>query len=178
MMVLSSLSPLFILWAARGVPTVKDWCLWTACLLLIGLPNLVLFLRIKLARTRGDTTHLTIVKADDHKEHLLVYLFAVLMPLYDLNFGQRRELFAAFLATAFIVFLFYHLDMYYMNLVFAVLGYRVFTVYPAQAETGFRFSRGDKFVLLTSRPYIGPNQEIDAIRISSSVYFESRSRHE
>src|SRR3954454_6799859 len=103
MMVLSSLSPLFILWAVRGIPSVNDWYLWTACACLVGIPNIVLYLRIRLARVRGDVSSLVIGKAEDHREHLLVYLFAMLMPLYDLNFGERREFLAAFIATGFIV---------------------------------------------------------------------------
>jgi hypothetical protein len=42
MMVLSSLSPLFILWAVRGIPAVGDTWLWSACTLLVMLPNAVL----------------------------------------------------------------------------------------------------------------------------------------
>jgi len=171
MMVLSSLSPLFILWAVRGIPALPDLYLWTACAILVILPNAVLLSRVKIAKTRGDVVTLTVDHADDHRDHLLVYLFAMLLPLYDLNFGERRDLFAAIIAVSFIVFLFYNLHMYYMNLAFAFLGYRVFTVYPS---TDGGLSRVDKVVLLTWRPYFRPSQEVDALRISNSVYFESR----
>jgi hypothetical protein len=174
MMVLSSLSPLFLLWAVRGIPTVPDFCLWATCGLLIGLPNAILYLRIRLAKKRGDTATIKVNQADDHREHLLVYLFAMLLPLYDLNLGEERDFFAAVIAVTFIVFLFYHLHMYYMNLMFALLGYRVFTIHPT--TEGDRLSREDRFVLLTFRPSIRANQEILAIRISNSVYFEPRSK--
>ena len=64
--------------------------------------------------------------------------------------------------------------MYYMNFVFAVLGYRVFTVYPAYSEGGDRISRADAFVLLSTRRFFVKDQEITAVRISNSVYFETR----
>lgn len=174
MMVLSSLSPLFVLWAVRGIPSIDDVHLLLACFLLIVFPNAVLYLRIKIAREQGDIVPLVIGQTDDHREHLLVYLFAMLMPLYDLNFGDRRAFLAALIATAFIVFLFHNMGMYYMNFVFALLGYKVYTVYPSRDDDSGRFSRADKFVLLSSRPYFENNQEIMAVRISNSVYFEPR----
>jgi hypothetical protein len=98
----------------------------------------------------------------------------MLLPLYDLNFGETRDALAALIAAAFIIFLFYHLHMYYMNVVFAVLGYRVFTIHPSSPEGENCLSRADKFVLLTSRPHLRPDQEITALRISNAVYFEPR----
>ena len=54
----------------------------------------------------------------------------MLLPFYSEDIGTWRDLGATLAALAFIVFLFWHLNLHYMNLLFAVRGLRVFTVYP------------------------------------------------
>src|SRR5437764_8494 len=115
MMVLSSLTPLFALWAVRGLDPIPDRWLWFGCGALIVLPNTVFLVRLRLARMRGDTRTLSISRADDHRDHLLVYLFAVLMPLFDANIGKTRDSAATVFALSFVVFLFWHLNLHYMN---------------------------------------------------------------
>ena len=170
LMVLSSLSPLFFLWAVRGVKDVPDGWLWTGCSSLILVPTLVLWLRLIITRRRKDLKTLTVGEADDHREHLLVYLFAMLIPLYDANLGSTRDTLATGLAFAFIVFLFWHLNLHYMNILFALFGYRVFTVYPGAGKCGGQQS----FVLLTCRGHLESGQEVRAYRISNTVFFEPK----
>ena len=52
-----------------------------------------------------------------------LYLFAMLLPFYSQDLGSWRYLGASFAALAFIVFLFWHLNLHYMNLLFAALGF-------------------------------------------------------
>src|SRR5438128_5193960 len=73
-MVLSSMSPLFLLWAIRGNSFVRDKYLLTFCGLMLVLPNLFLGLRIKAALKANDRRDLTVGTAEDHRNHLLVYL--------------------------------------------------------------------------------------------------------
>jgi len=174
MMVLSSLSPLFLLWAIRGVHILPDIWFVVACLTLILLPNGILYLRITTARRQKDTKTLTIGMAEDHRDHLLVYLFAFLLPLYASNFTTWREFAAAMSAFVFIVFLFWHLNMHYMNLLFALFGYRVFTITPPDGESPL--SGRERFVLITKRCYVHSTQEIRAFRLSDTVYFEQGER--
>lgn len=171
MMVVSSLSPLFFLWAVRGVKCIPDTILWIGCVALIIIPNLVLWLKIRICRSQKDTKTLTVGLADDHREHLLVYLFAMLIPLYDVNLGSDREFAAALLALIFIVFLFWHLNLHYMNLVFALFGYRVFTIVPDTKEDAIDFQ---PFVLLTQRSYLHKGEQLQAYRISNTVFFEPK----
>src|ERR1039457_2030982 len=90
LMVISSLSPLFILWAIRGAPPISD-CYWvTACLALAIAPNGVLLWRWSAARRRNDHRIIIIASARDQSDHLLVYLFAMLLPLYSVNLGNYR----------------------------------------------------------------------------------------
>jgi len=131
LMVLSSISPLFLLWAIRGSSLIPDRWFIPSCGLMFLAPNAFLWLRIWTAKKHADKRDLTVGTADDHSDHILVYLFAVLLPFYSENLGTWRDLCATVAALAFIVFLFWHLNLHYMSLLFAALGYhRVFTVYP------------------------------------------------
>lgn len=171
MMVLSSLSPLFILWAVRGNPLIPDYYLVCGCLLMMIVPNAFLYERILAARRNNDKRMLKIVIADDHRDHLLVYLFAILLPLYDANLSQHRDFAATLVAFSFIVFLFWHLNLHYMNLIFAFFGYRVYTIRPSFDEGSISTSP-QSFVLLTKRTFIPPEESLYAYRISNTVYLE------
>ena len=118
MMVISSLTPLFLLWAVRGMQPIPDKWLIGICGAFVVLPNAVLLARLSVAVKRGDVRTLDIESADDHRDHLLVYLFAVLMPLFDANIGHQRDSAATIIALFFVVFLFWHLNLHYMNLLF------------------------------------------------------------
>jgi hypothetical protein len=113
---------------------------------------------------------LTIGRAEDHREYLLVYLFAMLIPLYDVNLGSARDVAAAVLALAFIVFLFWHLNLHYMNILFALRGYRVFTITGSAAS-----ATSEPLVLLTKRIGLQQGEKVLAYRISNTVFFEPAS---
>ena len=166
-MVLSSMAPLFLLWAVRGSPTMRDRYFIPACLLLAIVPTLILCWRICVAKRNNDCQTKTIGKAEDHRDHILVYLFAMLLPLYTTNLTESREFFATVLALVFI--LFRNLNLHYMNLLFAILGYRVFTV---SRSTTSKFEDKATFVLLSKRGFLAEGKEIEAYRLSDSVFIE------
>jgi hypothetical protein len=100
---------------------------------------------------------------------LLVYLFAMLLPLYTANLANERELYAVAAAFVFIVVLFWHMNLHYMNIVFAALGYRVYTVEMA-ARKGVP---GSSVILLSKRTASPPaGSSIDGLRISDTVFVE------
>jgi hypothetical protein len=171
-MVVGSLAPLFILWAIRGAPPIPD-CYWIgACLGLVVAPNLVLVWRWRIARRRNDHRTIVIAVARDQSGDLLVYLFAMLLPLYTANLTNERELFSVAAAFVFIVFLFWHMNLHYMNIVFAVLGYRVYTI-EMEARPG---SPGRSVVLLSKRhsaPSTGTS--IIGLRLSDTVFLEKEA---
>lgn len=171
LMVLSSVSPLFILWAIRGTTIVPDAYFLTFCILMVIVPNAFLWLRIATAKKNHEQRELVVVVAEDHREHLLVYLFAMLLPFYADTLATWRAFAAALAALGFIVFLFWHLNLHYMNIVFALRGYRVFTLYPGSADN--RLSGRLNYVLITRRPSLAPGDHIEAYRISDTVYFEA-----
>jgi len=170
LMVLSSISPLFILWAIRGNSFIADRYFISFCLLMVVAPNGFLWLRLRTARRLQEKRQLTVGKADDHRDHILVYLFAMLLPFYSEDLGSWRYLGSGVAALAFIVFLFWHLNLHYMNLLFAVRGYRVFTVYPP--DDGNPFSGKTAHALITRRVHLSSGQHLIAYRLSDTVYLE------
>jgi len=173
LMVLSSISPLFILWAIRGNSLVPDHVFIGFCVLMVILPNAFLWFRIRIVKKQSDKRELTVGRADDHRDHLLVYLFSMLLPLYSPDLGTWRDLGATIAALAFIVFLFWHLNLHYMNLIFAARGLRVFTIYPPldrNPHTG-----RTPYVVITRRVSLAPGERITAYRLSDTVYLEGEA---
>jgi len=170
-MVVASLSPLFLLWAVRGIPRISDWVLIPACIGLIIVPNLILLGRLLLARKANDVQAKIVGVAEDHRDHLLVYLFALLLPLWDASLGDARNIAAALVALVFIVFLFWHMNLHYMNLAFALFNYHVYSIHPPQSSG---VSSDEVFVLITKRTALSEGTEISAYRISNSVFLERR----
>jgi hypothetical protein len=173
LMVLSSVSPLFILWAIRGNRLVPDRYFVGFCALMVVVPNAFLWLRIRTAKKQSDKRELVVGKADDHRDHILVYLFAMLLPFYSEDLGSWRDLGATVAALAFIVFLFWHLNLHYMNLVFAALGYRVFTVYPP--ADGNPLTGKSRQALITRRVSLASGDRVVAYRLSDTVYLEAEA---
>lgn len=170
LMVLSSISPLFILWAIHGSTLIPDRWFLGFCMLMVVAPNAFLWLRIRAAKKLADKREITVGTADDHRDHILVYLFAMLLPFYSEDLGTWRDLGATIAALAFIVFLFWHLNLHYMNLLFAALGYRVFTVYPP--ADGNPLTGRTRQALITRRVSLASDDRIIAYRLSDTVYLE------
>ncbi len=170
LMVLSSISPLFILWAIKGSKIVPDGYLVGLCAFMVVVPNLFLWLRIRAAMKHQVRRELVVGSAEDHRDHLLVYLFAILLPFYPIDTGNWRDFAALISALAFVVFLFWHLNLHYMNIVFAIGGYRIFTILPPpnENEIGGRIS----LVLITPRTSLLSGERVVAYRLSDTVYFE------
>jgi hypothetical protein len=169
LMVLSGMAPMFLIWAVRGSPSVKDRYFVAACLAFAILPTLVVFLRIRAAKKTNDCQTKVIGEAEDHRDHILVYLFAMLLPFYTANLASGREFASTVVALVFIVFLFWHMNLHYMNLVFAFWGYRVFTVLP---EPGNKLSGKTPFVVLTKKSVLTKDEIIETYRLSDTVFIE------
>lgn len=171
LMVLSSISPLFVLWAIRGNSLIADPYFVGFCALMVVAPNVFLWLRIWVAKRQSDKREIVVGDADDHRDHILVYLFAMLLPFYSEDLGTWRDLGATLAALAFIVFLFWHLNLHYMNLVFAARGLRVFTVSPP--ADGSTLTSRTRYAVVTRRVSLAPGDRIIAYRLSDTVYLEA-----
>ncbi len=171
LMVLSSISPLFILWAIKGNKLIQDTWFISICVFMAVVPGLFLMLRISSAKKNKLTKNLCIGKWEDHRNHLLVYLFAMLLPFYTTDIGTWRDMSAALVALGFIIFLFWHLNLHYMNIIFSFYGFRVFTIYP---QDDFNpISGRHSYVLITKRVGLYEGEKLTAFRLSNTVYFES-----
>ena len=171
-MVLGSISPLFIFWAIQGSRFISDDWLLPICALMVIVPNAVLLLRFRTAKKQADKRVLTVGTSDDHRHHILVYLFAMLLPFYSADLESWRSLSAALAALAFIVFLFWHLNLHYMNLAFALLGYRVFMICPPL--DGNQLTGKTLYTVITRRVNLSPGEQLIAYRLSDTVYVEGR----
>lgn len=168
-MVLSSMAPLFLLWAVRGSTSIPDEYFIPSCLLLAIVPTAILWVRIRIAKRNHDHQIKVVYKSDDHRDHILVYLFAMLLPFYTVNLQVGREFAATIVALLFIIFLFWHLNMHYMNILFAIFGYRVFTVTPDQNDP---IGSKSSFVVLTRKHVLVEGQKLHTHRLSDTVFIE------
>lgn len=170
-LVWSSLSPVFILWAIRGVDPVSDWVWAPICGFLFLLPTFIIWLFIIRAKSNQNTKTVTPKSAKDQREHLLTYLFAMLIPIFDANLDGYRDLTAIFTALGFVVFLFWHLRLHYMNLIFAIFGFRIFTVEAVSGTT--RADRDGQrlatYAVLSKRHHIPSDVPLTGWRLGGNV---------
>ncbi|MDE2126047.1 MAG: hypothetical protein KGJ62_05615 [Armatimonadetes bacterium] len=175
-MVLGSMAPLFVFLAIRGVPAIDgkpliaDPLYVSLCLILVVLPAGVLALRVYIAGKSQDFKELVVGTATDHRDHLIAYLFAMVMPLYQNNYASVRDVMAELAALVFVIFLFTHMNLHYMNLVFALADYRVYTI--ETEGTSNAASGRNTLVLLTKRRSLRTRQRITARRLSDTVFIE------
>ena len=169
-LVLSSFAPLFILWAVKGVDFLPAWYFEIACSILAIVPSLILFCRESIAKAQEDTRPLVVGEVEDHRGHILVYLFATLLPFYGQDVCNLKELIALFLALVFIVFLFWHLNLHYINILFALRGYHIFMVHSRQQES--EHADIGNYILITRRRGLPIGLRIVGLRITNSVYLE------
>ena len=107
---------------------------------------------------------------EDHRSHILIYLFATLLPFYREEIGSIRDLLAMCAALGLIIFLFWRLNLHYLNLFFAITGYQVFTVSPPKKENPY--TGQESFVLITRRKQLREGKKLVAFRLSDTVFLE------
>lgn len=172
-MVLSSLSPLFILWAIRGNCYIPDVWFIPACLSLVILPTAVLCNRMRIAKKNSEKRQIKIGTSNNKQSDILIYLFAILLPFYREEIATGRDFTAMIIALLAIIFLFLHLNFHYMNIGFAIFRYQIFSINPPEdlnPHTG-----REPFVLITRRRSLLPGENLDAYRLSDTVFWEKSS---
>ena len=173
LMTLSSLSPLFFLWAVRGTELITDPCFTLVCLTMATFPSLFLLMRICTARKQNDKREIVIGDIEDHRAHVLVYLFAILLPFYREELATYRDLFAMLMALAFIGFLFYRLNLHYLNIWFSLFGFQAFMISPPADDNPYTVR--EPLILITYRRYVTSNDRVTAYRLSDTVYLERKT---
>lgn len=177
LLVWSSLSPVFLLWAIRGVEKISDWVWVPVCIAIFALPTILIWSFFQRARSQENYKTITVHSAKDQREHLLTYLFAMMIPLFDANLGGYRDLAAIFIALIFVIFLFWHMRLHYMNLIFAVCGYRIFTV-EAISGTEVRGSDSSRLVtyaVLSRRHNLTSGKSLTGWRLGGNVIVDQEA---
>lgn len=170
MMTLSSLSPIFILWAVRGVPIFPNTLVISICTAMVIFPSLFLWIRIRVAKKQNDRKCIFVGAVEDHSTHVLVYLFSVLLPLFMEEVTTYRDFAGMIVAFVFIVILFFRLNLHYINILFLFLGYRTFMI--SSPMDGNPHTGREPFILITHRNYLKSNDSLTAYRVSDTVYLE------
>src|SRR5260221_6880056 len=85
LMVLSSFWPVFVLWGIKGTDLFDRETWISICAAFIVVPNFILWCRWRIAKRNKEVRALQAVEIRDQREHVIVYLFAVLLPLFDAN---------------------------------------------------------------------------------------------
>ena len=168
MLVLACMAPLFILMAIRGVGLVPWEVYFPAFIGLALIPNFILIVRILIAVKNKDRKRIRVTNSTDNREQLITYVFAMLLPLFQSSVSTEQDLYAALCALLFVVYIFGHMDLYYMNFFFALAGYRILSIRPDSASGNLSVSH----VLITKRSLIPDTQDINPIRITDFLLFD------
>lgn len=171
--VLSGIGPLFVLWAFKGVSVISDYYFIPLCLILALVPNVIVKWKESLSKQQRHFRTITIGRAENQRHHVLVYLFAILLPFYRQDVTSWREFIALLVALVFILVLFWYLDLHYVNIIFAVRGYNAFAVHPAADHP--RYARKDTYILITSRSNLTEGESIVALRLANDLYMEEKT---
>ena len=164
MMILSSLSPLFIMLSFRGAgDVIPDLVLWIIAGAILIIPSLFIYLRTNLSIKHKEIFELATEGATQNKEYLFTYLFTILLPLYSLSITNTRELFAVLSAILFVMLILWNMNLHYINILFALLGYRVFVL-----------KADDSKILISSKQHI-ERRTLKAHRLSNSVFIEVKN---
>ncbi|MCT8003013.1 hypothetical protein NZL82_14120 [Sphingomonas sanguinis] len=109
------------------------------------------------------------VKAEDPKDHILTYLFAMLIPLFQSNVDDKRQLSVAIVAFIMVMFLFWHMRLHYMNFVFALFGYSIFTVKADAGADTLGPKPTDTWVIISRRSAISDGEMLTGYRLGGLV---------
>lgn len=154
LLIWSSLSPVFLLWGLRGTTTVPDKIFVPVCLGLFAVPSFVLWLLWRRNVSTDNVRTVEVRTTQDPKDHLLTYLFAMLLPLWQGGLGTPRDLYATLFALVLVLFVFWHMGLHYMNVLFALRGYRVYTVQAGDAGEGDDNHRLLTYAVISKRSHI------------------------
>ena len=171
-LVLWSLSPVFVVWAIRGDDLLPGTLRISVAAATCVIPAIWLCYRLHQAKQTGlsgSVDELIVRRLTDRREHLLSYLFPILLSLWAASFDTWRE-FAAFVTVLFLSGIaFWHLQLTYVNCWFALVGLRAVEV---SRETGTMPSIRP-VILLTRNHDLAEGATIKAVKITPTLYFEA-----
>jgi hypothetical protein len=167
MLVLASMSPVFLIWSIIGMSKIPDRYFIPGCLLLILIPHWVLLRRIAVASKLESTKEFQVDSAKDSKEQLLTYFLPLVLPLMAVTLDSWRGFSATLVLFCIMAFASWHLRVFYINIFFAVFGFRIFQI--RQIETSLT-TVTDR-ILITKRRQINRGDKITAINLGAEIYY-------
>lgn len=172
-LVLGSLSPIFIVWALRQEDLVPFRLRVGLAVASVIIPNGLLWLRYRSAKATGlagSFEKLKVLRLTDRREHLISYLFPIVLSLLTVDVKTWNQL-ASFLFVLFLTgVIFWHLQLTYVNVWLALVGFRAVQVEREQTAGGKPLL---PIILLTRHRRLKENDEIRAVRITNSLFVQS-----
>lgn len=169
-MVLSSLSPLFVLLAIRGNNVISEIWFVSGCLILAILPTLFLFLRIKTAIKVSDKWEIVVGSWENSKDYFFIYLFVIVSPFYLGDLDTVRDLVVISFWLGLVVLCFLKSNLHCINIIFIFFNYQVFIVHSPENQNSF--SGKEPLIVITPRKSLSPLSKLVVWRISNYVYLE------
>jgi hypothetical protein len=172
-LVLGSLSPIFIVWALRQEDLVPFRLRLSLAIASVIIPNGLLWLRYRSAKATGlagSFQALKVLRLTDRREHLISYLFPIVLSLLTVDVKTWNQL-ASFLFVLLLTgVIFWHLQLTYVNVWLALVGFRAVQVEREQTAGGKPLL---PIILLTRHRRLKENDEIRAVRITNSLFVQS-----
>jgi len=161
---LSSFSPLFAVFAlldsfGRGWPTVL-----CVVLALVGAVIPVVVLPIVAWLVKDEPLHVATTQVRDGDA--LAYIATYLVPFAAFALSTQRERIALLIFFAMIAVIYIRSELFYVNPLFALVGYRLFQITTPM---------GASVVLITPRHFISSNTQLPVRRLGNYIFWEARA---
>lgn len=166
-LVLSSMSPLLLPWAIRGTTLMPYWVFLCICLSLFCLFNSVLFYIYYRSCDDSNIRPIEVGRADDVRQDVIAYLFAMALPFYTADLDSGRNAAATGVAFLLVVFLFWGLNLHYLNLWIVVFGYHCLRV--TSPDNQGRHSSAPSFMVISRRPTFRADSTVRGHMVSNTV---------
>lgn len=172
LLVLSSLFPVFVLFAIRGQSPLPECYHLLMMLALATAPTAILAIRIAVAKRNDEIVPLAIGTATSHQSSIISYLLALLLPFVGIATSDWRGFAASMATVVFVVIVLWLMKVHYLNVIFGLLNRTVFEVLPPDCNNPFS-DRNARFIV-TWRTELSDCKSINALRITDTVYWEKK----
>ena len=164
MLVLASMSPVFLIWGILGMDMIPDLYFCNSCFLMILIPHYFLLRRISICKKNNTLKQIKVKSAKDSKEQLLTYFLPLILPLMGASFDTWRGFSATLVLFFIMAFASWHLGVFYINIFFALFGFRIFTIVTEGSN--------NEVVLITKREFISTEKPLNLIRLANRIYYD------
>lgn len=169
-MVFGGFAPLFVLWSIEGTVLFPDKIFCAVMAFFAIVPNIIIYLRIMIAKKNHDESTIDYTEVARKNENIIVYLLAILIPIFGVNIVSLRDFIAVIAAVVFVMLVFWKSDLQYINIIFTLFGYNII---QTTIERTDRFGiTGDADVILFTRKKRMIKGKIPCYRLTDYVYIE------